>query len=226
MRIATFNIHHGEGMDHVVALDRVARVIADLAPNLLALQEVDQGSARSGDIDQVALLGEMLGMNVRFAPTISDGSFGYGIALAAHEDFEAHTVPLPRVANEEPRVAIVARWKGIGVVATHLSRSAEARRVQTEAVASLVGDISMPSVLLGDLNQSARHLEPILARGLISVPPKRPLLRSLRPTSHVDHILVSEGIIVLRSFTVRTNVSDHDVLVADIRLASDPEASA
>jgi endonuclease/exonuclease/phosphatase family metal-dependent hydrolase len=216
MRIATFNIHHGEGMDHVVALDRIAREITDLAPDLVALQEVDQGSPRSGDADQAALLAEMLAMSVYFAPTIREGSFVYGIALAAKEDFEARTEPLPRVGNEEPRVAILARWKGIGVVTTHLSRSADARRVQTEAVASLVGDIGAPAVLLGDLNQSARHLDPVLARGLIPVQPKRPLLRSLRPTSHVDHILVSEGIIVERSFTVPTEMSDHDVLVADI----------
>ena len=66
LRLVAYNIHHGEGMDGKLDLERIARVIAAEKPDLVALQEVDKGCKRSGSIDQAAKLAKLLKMDHRF----------------------------------------------------------------------------------------------------------------------------------------------------------------
>lgn len=54
LRVLTYNIHHGEGTDGRFDLSRTAGLIATAEPDLVALQEVDQGTDRAGGVDQVA----------------------------------------------------------------------------------------------------------------------------------------------------------------------------
>ena len=58
----TWNIHHGEGTDGQLDLQRIARVIREAEVDLVALQEVDRGVARTARRDlpaEVAVLTEM-----------------------------------------------------------------------------------------------------------------------------------------------------------------------
>src|SRR5688572_4831143 len=160
LRVATFNIHHAEGRDGIVDLNRTADLIADLGVDLIALQELDVHARRSNDVDQPAGLSELLNMHVHFAPTLSLDQGWYGIALAGRMPFKATVQTLPRLADEEPRAAIIASWNGLAVATTHLSRSAAARKVQTEALAALMQELGPPALVLGDLNQRARDIGP------------------------------------------------------------------
>jgi len=47
IRIMTYNIHHGAGIDGKVDIDRIAKVIARENADIVALQEVDRGVERS-----------------------------------------------------------------------------------------------------------------------------------------------------------------------------------
>ena len=42
LRVMTYNIHHGEGTDGRIDLERIAKVIRDAKPDLVALQEVEK----------------------------------------------------------------------------------------------------------------------------------------------------------------------------------------
>ena len=53
VRVLTYNIHHGEGMDGKIDLERIAAVIKRLEPDVVALQEVDVKTTRSQGVDQV-----------------------------------------------------------------------------------------------------------------------------------------------------------------------------
>ena len=66
LKLLTYNIKHGRGMDGEVNLIRIAKVIRSLSPDLVALQEVDLNCTRSGSVDLHAELGAMLGMEGRF----------------------------------------------------------------------------------------------------------------------------------------------------------------
>ena len=58
--LMTYNIHHGEGLDHRVDPDRIADVIRRENPDAVTLNEVDSGWERSGNADQPAELAERL----------------------------------------------------------------------------------------------------------------------------------------------------------------------
>ena len=69
-RILSYNVRAGRGLDGSPALDRQAAVIRALAPDVVALQEVDRCTQRSGGIDQAAALAESTGMHAVFARAI------------------------------------------------------------------------------------------------------------------------------------------------------------
>src|SRR6202165_2432600 len=49
LRVLTYNIHHGEGTDGRFDVPRLAEVIKSVRPDLVALQEVDEGTERARD---------------------------------------------------------------------------------------------------------------------------------------------------------------------------------
>lgn len=214
--VATFNVHHGRGRDGHVDLGRTAAVISGIAPDLLALQELDVGMHRSGSVDQPSVLGELIGMTIHFFPTLSSDGGRYGIGLAARDQMECTFEKLPGFHDDEPRIAIVARWREIDVVATHLSRADEARTLQTKAIAGMARDLPGATIVMGDLNQPARHLEPLTATGLSVARPRASLAWWLRPRPRVDHILVSSGLTARGARLVPTRASDHSAVVADV----------
>ena len=123
LRVATFNVHHGRGLDGVLDLERTAAAIAETVADVVALQELDRGMKRSGGVDQPAELARLLGVQVEFFPTLERAGGGqYGIGLASRIPItEARFVPLPQLGTEEPRGAITAQCSGISLVCTHLS---------------------------------------------------------------------------------------------------------
>ena len=209
MRVATFNVHHCEGRDGVVDVDRIAAVIRATEAEVVALQELDMGFERTGFTNQPGELAAATGLTVEFHGLLQRGDGRYGIALAASERLDSEMIPLPRMAREEPRGAAVARYRGVTVVGTHLSRSRVARAAQIEALAVLAGRLDPPVVLMGDLNQTHAGLGPLTAAGFTG-PPRRLWARS------IDHILAGPGLRVASPQTFKTKASDHPALAATL----------
>ena len=63
LRVLTYNIHHGEGVDGKIDLERIAAVIKSVEPHIVAVQEVDQGTARTARVDQPAELARLTGLH-------------------------------------------------------------------------------------------------------------------------------------------------------------------
>ena len=91
LRVLTYNIHHGEGVDGKFDLPRIAAVIKSASPDLVALQEVDQGTARASGVDQPAELARLTGMEVVFGRNIDYQGGGYGTAVLSRLPVKAHT---------------------------------------------------------------------------------------------------------------------------------------
>jgi endonuclease/exonuclease/phosphatase family metal-dependent hydrolase len=81
VRVMSFNIQHGEGADGVINLPRIAEVIRAAGAEVVAVQEVDQATTRSGGVDQAGELGRLLGMNHYFGRSINYQGGGYGNAI-------------------------------------------------------------------------------------------------------------------------------------------------
>lgn len=217
LRVATWNIRHGEGRDGVIDLARTAAAIRRTGAQVVALQELDRFRQRSGGVDQPAVVAELTGLVVRFFPTFVRPEIPgeYGIALAATSPFEASFEPLPQFRDEEPRGAILARWNGIGIVSTHISYEKNARPIQTARLAELAGDLTAPVLVMGDLNQERCTLRPLRRAGFRPGPHFGTLAPCRRWGRQLDHILAGPGLVVVRAWVERSGVSDHCPLVSE-----------
>jgi endonuclease/exonuclease/phosphatase family metal-dependent hydrolase len=81
IRVVTYNIHHGEGVDRQFDLKRIANLLLAVEPHIVALQEVDQGTKRAEGVDQPAELAKLTGMEVVFGKNIDFDGGGYGTAV-------------------------------------------------------------------------------------------------------------------------------------------------
>ncbi|MCA1631705.1 MAG: metal-dependent hydrolase, partial [Acidobacteria bacterium] len=61
VRVMSYNVHVGVGMDRKLDLPRVAEVIRRERPDLVGLQEVDRGVERTGRVDQIEELARLTG---------------------------------------------------------------------------------------------------------------------------------------------------------------------
>lgn len=161
LRLLTYNIHHAEGLDGKFDLPRIAEVIKSASPDVVALQEVDQGTARAGGVDQPAELARLTGLQCIFGRNIDFQGGGYGTAILSRLPVKARTShKLPSFYDGEQRgVQLVelgdAGEPGLVFLCTHLDYRPDDRErlasAQTiNALAAKYGDRLM--ALAGDLN--------------------------------------------------------------------------
>ncbi len=161
LRVLTYNIHHGEAMDGEFDYERLAKVITDLEPDVVALQEVDRGTQRTGGVDQPALLGKLTGMLFAFGQAMPYQGGQYGEAvLSRFPIVRVEAYPLPFRPGQEPRAALVTYIKpdnGLPefiFAGTHLChQSNDTRTEQARQMNRVLADREGPPVILsGDLN--------------------------------------------------------------------------
>lgn len=96
LKLMTYNIKNANGMDDVCNFQRIANVINNASPDVVAIQEVDSMTKRSG---QKYVLGEIAGrtqMHAYFAPAIDFDGGKYGIGLLTRQvPVRLQTIPLP-----------------------------------------------------------------------------------------------------------------------------------
>lgn len=125
LRIMSYNIQHGAGMDDVIDLDRQAGVINNAMPDIVGLQEVDSCVKRSGYKPQAALLGNKTGMYATFGAAIPLTGGKYGVAILSKEPpLTVHHLPLP---GKEKRTLLVCEFQEYVFACTHLDLDEECR---------------------------------------------------------------------------------------------------
>jgi len=159
LRMLAYNIKHGLGNDGKVDLERTAAVINAQRPDLVALQEVDNGVERTGGVDQARRLGELTGMYAVFGDFMEYQGGHYGMAiLSRHPIIESENHRLP--AGVEPRSALAVRvrvddsGREIVFVGIHLYSTLEERLCQAKRVVDALADEAVPVILAGDFNST------------------------------------------------------------------------
>ena len=218
LRVLTYNIHHGEAMDGQFDYDRLAKVINDLAPDIVALQEVDKGTKRASGVDQAALLGKLCRMHHAFGRAMPYQGGQYGEAILSRFPIREITVhPLPYSVGQEPRAALEVRIEPKGLapirfVGTHLChQSNETRTQQTRRLGQLFPqEGGGPVILAGDFNArpGSEPMGVLLDGGWRDV---------IAPRSIIDYVLVrASDPWKVREVTIVDEpvVSDHDPVLA------------
>ncbi len=233
IRVLCYNIHYGQGMDGKYDLPRLAKVIRDARPDLVALQEVDVGVLRSGRLHEAQELGRLTGMAVRYGPTQHYQGGLYGNAVLSKLPIEDVLIqPLPYSESDAtrttyPRGAIAVKvrlptGKFIQFISTHFQHNvAEDRVAEAKAISKLfAGEGNLPNILAGDMN--AKPGSPpieILEKhwSHAANQPFSPTAPSVTPTSRIDYIFyqASAGLRLLESEVIdEPMASDHRPVLA------------
>jgi len=204
-------------------LDRIATLLSQY--DVVALQECDGGSLRSGYINQVQYLAEAAGIPYwyqqlnRNLGQIAQHSNGL---LSRFRPLDVTEHKLPGVIPG--RGAIIARYGAeddpLVLVLMHLSLSKSAQQRQLGYIRELIADYRHV-VLMGDMNAHAEQLltrTPLKETDLIPLPDTAHSFPSWRPEKALDHILVSPSLEIRRSEVVSYPVSDHLPIAMDVAL--------
>ena len=234
LRVLSYNIHHAEGIDGQVDLERIAAVIRAAEPDIVALQEVDQHVSRTASIDQPEQLARLTQMRVVFGGNLHLQGGYYGNAILSKLPIVSHeNILLPLQNNGEQRGVIVAQLefhaRPLAFMATHFDH----RRDDSERFASAVrvNDLAMrrpefPAILAGDINaaRESRVLKMLSTQWSIAGE-ESPTIPAAEPQRQIDFIFFRPA---NRWQVVQTRVlenqvaSDHRAILAVLRM-TDPE---
>ena len=238
VRVLCYNIHYGQGNDGRYDLERLAAVIAQTKPDLVALQEVDVGVKRSGRVHQARRLGELTGLAVRYGPTQHYQGGLYGNAVLTRLpilDVAIHPLPYTEPTAERvtyPRGAIAVTVRGpngksLRFVSTHFQHNVPEDRVaEAKAINVLFAgnDDPTPTILAGDMNAlpESEPMRVILERWTnASDEPASPSAPSRQPRSRIDYILyrpASSFQLSHAEVVAESMASDHRPVLAIIRV--------
>jgi endonuclease/exonuclease/phosphatase family metal-dependent hydrolase len=245
LRAMTYNIHSCVGTDKKVNPERIAKVIGNAAPDIIALQEVDNGIPSTNYQDQAELLAKMLNMEANFFPVVRNGCQKYGLAVLSrlkcidvHYDWLPILYPNLKLNLQKRGCLRTAFQTPAGPILffnTHLSLYRLERRRQINALTGSHWLEALPPksaiIFCGDLNAGPlssvyRRLSRFLSdvqKGLKDTSKPKPTFPSRRPLLRIDHMFVSNNFRVLGvqvPKTIDTQLaSDHLPVIADLELA-------
>jgi endonuclease/exonuclease/phosphatase family metal-dependent hydrolase len=200
VRVLTYNIHHGEGLDGRFDLPRLADIMNATEADLIALQEVDRGTRRASGVDQLAELARLTGMHAAFGKAMDYQGGAYGVAVLSRTPFrQVRNRRLPGSPDREPRTALTVdvdvgeRSPRIQFTTTHLDQARDLmdQVAQASYLAAGLSSGQEARILAGDMNTRPDTLTmQILARrwtDTFADPPPDP---NGRPRRRVDYVMV------------------------------------
>ena len=158
IRVMTYNIHVGVGMDKKLDLARIAGVINAQHPDLVGLQEVDRGVERTQRIDEIAEIARMTKMDYAFAFNLRYQGGQYGVAILSRLPIMATDHRLYKNTREAERrgfirAEVLVHDRPLNFVTTHLDYQYEDGRVfEPEQLLAALRDVKGPLILVGDFN--------------------------------------------------------------------------
>ncbi len=241
IRVLVLNMHAGQDAARKSNLDGIAALVKSTGADLVLLQEVDRGTARSGKIDQLQALQKLTGYSPGFAPSLVNYDGGqYGIAILAR-GFVGYTSTYPLTVqpvqtraggSTEPRVALLAftgvRGANWHVINTHLDPAeGTARGQEVGRLVDLVRDQLLsedPLVIGGDFNSTPDNpvLAPLRAAGLRDAWTECGsgdgcTYPADAPTKRIDYLFLSGNLHCSTASVIDTQISDHRPVLISMR---------
>ena len=231
IRVVTYNIKHGRGMDGTINLERTAATLQTLDADIIALQEVDELASRSGGVNQATWLAERLGMHAVFGAFMDFQGGRYGLAILSRRPIHSHEAwRLPD--GNEPRVALAARiptesGEAFTAIAVHFDwvNDDGYRFEQARETIRRIQAIETPWIILGDFNDvpGSRTMVAFDQIGRNAMKPRdaAATFPADQPTIDIDHIITGPpGAWMPASAMVipESRTSDHRPVMAELLL--------
>jgi endonuclease/exonuclease/phosphatase family metal-dependent hydrolase len=233
LRVMTYNIHHGEGVDGKVDLLRIAELIQREGADIVALQEVDKGVSRTARRDLPAELAALTGMNCVFGNNFPYQGGEYGNAvLTRFPVLRVTNTPYPMLRTDEQRgllqLILDVRGRELVFMNTHLDyQSDDAERWLNvgEIETRMKSYAGRPIILCGDFNTTpesrvcvrlSKRLDDTWARvgqgDGFTIPAQQ-------PTKRIDYIWIAKdkSLVPLRVWVPQSDASDHLPVVGEFR---------
>jgi len=244
----TYNVHSCIGIDGKARPIRIARLIARLQPDIVAVQELDVDCRRTGCADQAAMIAAELGMAYVFLPLIERERGCYGIAIFSKWSFDtvkAEAFHTPSTTGPEPRgavwITLNLNGETIHIINTHLGLSRRERlaQIQTLLGPKWLGALKSgsPTIVCGDLNARPGSAVYGLIQQVLNdvqtgcaghVP--QATFASYRPFMRIDHIFVSDAFAIERVCVAAGGnalvASDHLPLKAELKFITHVQKQA
>jgi len=233
IRVMTYNIHHGEGTDGKIDLNRIADVILSARADIVALQEVDRSVERTARRDLVAELAELTKMNFAFGKNIDYQGGDYGNAVLSRfrvVKYENRHYKMIRDGEQRGLLQVVLQVEGKQLVFlnTHLDyRRDDAERLSNvdEIEHVLRQYKGLPLILCGDFNDTPdspmhRKLEEFLIDCWSRAGKGEGLsFSSTQPQKRIDYVFVNKrkGVAPVSAFVAASNASDHLPVVVEFK---------
>ena len=225
LKLMSYNIRNAKGMDNVRNVQRIANVINNETPDVVAVQELDSMTTRSNQTYVLAEVAERTQMHASYAPAISfqGGKYGIGI-LSKEQPLNIQTFPLP--GREEKRMLMVAEFKDYFFACTHLSLTEEDRLTSLDIIKNSASTSNKPFFLAGDLNDTpeSKFIQDLQKDFQVLTNTKNPTYPAPEPKETIDYIAAWKG--NTDSFAnLSTQVveeplaSDHRPITATLRMA-------
>jgi endonuclease/exonuclease/phosphatase family metal-dependent hydrolase len=231
LRVLTYNIRHGLGLDDQVSLERIAWNILISKADICGIQEVDRFLPRSGLNNQAKGLAKLCNMNYAYGANMRWAHFSaYGNAiLSRYPIVNAHNYPLPGTGEKRGvlRTTIVKNGMAIDFLTTHLTLIAEERVTQAEFISNLLDTIKGSVILTGDFNEEAagRAVNLLTSTGMLHCLPGNvtaiPTYPALNPQKQIDFIFAKGQWEVSYGKALKSKASDHLPYLVEIEKTGD-----
>lgn len=233
LRVLSYNIHHGAGVDGKLDLERIARVIRYSKPDLVALQEVDRNVKRTNVVDQPEELAKLCEMHVVFGANIDLQGGEYGNAILSRFPIrKSKNHRLPNIDDGEQRGTLDAEIAIPGVefplrfLSTHFDHRPDdaERRASAKAVNELVAQSAdRPALLAGDLNDTpdSETLRVLASTWNVANSKPLPTVPVDEPKRQIDYVLLRPAArwkVVEARVLKEAVASDHRAILAVLEL--------
>ena len=225
LKLMSYNIKNANGMDNVCNFQRIANVINNTSPDVVAIQEVDSMTNRSGQKYVLGEIAERTQMHGYFAPAIDYDGGKYGIGLLTKQvPLRLQTLPLP--GREEARTLILAEFADYIYCCTHMSLTEEDRMKSLELVKAFTPSSTKPLFLAGDMNAEPESgfIKKLQKDFQILSNPKQHTFPAPDPKETIDYIATlkqnAKGFAVISAKVINEPMaSDHRPILVELRTA-------
>jgi endonuclease/exonuclease/phosphatase family metal-dependent hydrolase len=229
LKVLSLNIHAGLDMLGNDRIDDIGRLISDFRPDLVSLQEVRRNDPRTRRVLQDVTLSSHSGMVALFQPLVWLVGTTQGNAVLSRTYPDAENSLTLSGGRERRGILLISVKLGeveVDFINVHFGLSVSERSTQIRALVDLLEQRGNPAIIAGDFNvePDSVELQPLaaIAREAWDIALVRHdngmTFPASNPRVRIDQIWVRGPLEVLETGVIRSDVSDHLPVYANIRL--------